>query len=94
MGKSYVGRRTVGVRELKQQASGILRRVREEKESVSITYRGQVVARLIPAGDDERTRGETLAVWAEIDELADEIAAHWPSGVSATEAVQRQRREL
>ena len=38
----------IGVRELKQRASEILRRVREDGASYAITYRGKVVARLEP----------------------------------------------
>ena len=34
----------VGVRELKQRASELLRRVREGRETIDITYRGKVVA--------------------------------------------------
>ena len=38
---------TIGVRELRQHTSKILRRVREEGETVEITYHGEVIARLI-----------------------------------------------
>ena len=48
----------VGVRELKQRASEILRHVREEKETYSVTYRGKVVARLVPAEDTEAWAAE------------------------------------
>lgn len=84
----------VGIRELKQRTSDILRRVREGKETISITYRGKVVAQIVPVEDKEAMRAEALRVWAEIDELAKEITAHWPAGVSAAEAVKEQRREL
>ena len=39
---------TVGVRELKQQTSELIRRVREEGSEIQVTYRGEVVALLIP----------------------------------------------
>jgi prevent-host-death family protein len=84
----------VGIRELKQHTSDILRRVREGKETISITYRGKVVAQIVPVEDKEAMRAKALKVWAEIDELAKEITAHWPAGVSAVEAVKEQRREL
>jgi prevent-host-death family protein len=84
----------VGIRELKQRASYILRQVREKKETIIITHRGRPVARLVPVEDLESKRAEALAVWAEMDELAREIGAHWPEGVSAVEAVREQRREL
>ena len=40
---------TVSVSELKRQTNKILRRVREKGETVEITYRGKMVARLVPA---------------------------------------------
>jgi prevent-host-death family protein len=36
---------TAGIRELKQNTSKILRRVREEGETIEITYHGETVAR-------------------------------------------------
>ncbi len=39
---------TIGIRELKQQTSKILRRVREDGETIEITYHGETVARLVP----------------------------------------------
>jgi hypothetical protein len=35
-----------------------------------------------------------MSVWAEMDELADEVAGRWPAGLSAAEAVNEDRREL
>ena len=40
---------SVGIRELKINASAIVRRVREHGEVIDITDHGEVVARLIPA---------------------------------------------
>jgi prevent-host-death family protein len=84
----------IGVRELKQRANEILRQVREQKESFAITYRGQVVARLVPAEDAGADRERSRAVWANMNALAEEIGRRWDVKVSATEAIQEQRREL
>ena len=84
----------VGVRELKQSTSAILRRVREDKEAFTITHRGREIARLIPVEDVESNRAKAREVWAAMDELAAEITPLWPSGVSAADAVKEQRREL
>jgi len=84
----------IGIRELKQRASDILKRVREKRETITITYRGRAVARLVPVEGRETRVAEALAIWAEMDTLAQEIGAHWPPGVTAAEAVQEQRREL
>lgn len=84
--------REVGIRELKQRTSDILRRVRQGKESVEITYRGRVVARLVPVEEAPRKRAGAAAVWVEMDELAAEIGARWPAEVPAERAVAEQRR--
>lgn len=55
---------TVGLRELRQQASELLRRV-EDGEQVLITVAGRPSARLVPAG----TR--TWRPWSDIAELFD-----------------------
>lgn len=39
---------TVGIRELKQQASELIRMVRETGGEIQVTYHGQVVALLVP----------------------------------------------
>ena len=81
---------------MKEHASSILRDVRETGEIVEITHRGQVVARLVPAGtaSSAAVKEKTAAVLADLDELAAEIAKYWPKGVSAVDAVREQRREL
>jgi prevent-host-death family protein len=84
----------VGVRELKQNTSSILRQVREGRQTITITHRGRAIARLVPVEDAESQQEEFWKVWAEMDELAKEISAHWPTGVSAVEAVEEGRREL
>jgi prevent-host-death family protein len=86
--------REVGIRELKEQASAILRRLREDKETITITYRGQPVALLVPIEYTEKDEALWEATWAETGELAQEIDRNWPAGVSAAEAVSEQRREL
>jgi prevent-host-death family protein len=82
---------TVGIRELKQQASELVRHVRETGGPVQVTYHGKVVALLVPA---ERSRDpeEEDRAWAELDRLAAEIGARWPEGISAERAVAEGRR--
>lgn len=84
----------VGIRELKQRASDILRQVREKQETFAVTYRGKVVAKLVPVEDISTERARAAAIWTQMDDLAREIGAHWPPEVSAVEAVIEQRREL
>lgn len=82
----------IGIRDLKQHASDILRRVRQGKESFTITHRGRIVARLVFVEEPERKRSEAAAAWVEMDQLAAEIGAHWPAGLAVEEAVAEQRR--
>ena len=81
---------TVGIRELKQQASELVRMVRETGKEVQVTYHGEVVALLIPV---KRTQNKDEAkAWAKLDNLAAEIGARWPKGVSAADAISEARR--
>ncbi len=84
----------VGIRQLKEHASDLLRRVRERNEIITITHRGRAVARLVPVTDEDSEKAEARTIWAGMDELAQEIDVHWPEGVSAVDAVHEQRREI
>lgn len=83
---------TLSVRALKEHASDILRRVREDGASFEVNYHGRVIARLVP---DSAPRTDQLveSYWAEWDELSEDIGAHWPRDVSAMDAVRAERRE-
>jgi prevent-host-death family protein len=78
----------VGVRELKNRASEILRAVREGRAEYVITYRGQPVARLVPIAEDE----EGEQTWQELERLSREISARWRSDKSAGELLDEVRR--
>ena len=79
---------TIGIRELKQQTSELIRRVRERGTSINITHHGKVVARIVPVVEPDPTDDE----WAQLDQLALEIGKRWPKGVSAAQAVREARR--
>jgi prevent-host-death family protein len=68
---------SVGVRELRQQASELLRRV-QAGEAIQITDRGRPVAVLAPLPDDplERLRaaGDLLDAEADLTDLPDPLA--------------------
>ena len=85
--------KTVGIRVLKQQASKLVRLVREEGETIDVTYHGEVVARLVPVSRPAPAAAELEALWADLDQLTAEINATWPAGVSAVEAVSDGRRD-
>jgi prevent-host-death family protein len=78
----------VGIRELKNRASEIVRAVREERAEYVITYRGQPVARLVPVVDDE----DSEQAWRELERLSQEISDQWQSAKSAVELLTEMRR--
>ncbi len=82
----------VGVRDLKINASEIIRRMREEGESFEVTYRGETVGRIVPLRrhSDEETIEASLRRW---QALIDEIAEH-ADEVSADETMREIRRDL
>ncbi len=86
--------RSIGIRELKERATAVVREVHEKGVAVDITYRGQVVAQLVPVRPPKQSAREVAAIWADLDQLAAEIGAAWPSGLSAADAVHEERRAL
>ena len=99
--------RSVGIRELRERASEIIGWVRNEGVEIQITYYGRPVARLVPvlpeaeensssAGipSSGRSSEDLAAVYTTLDQLAAEIGARWPEGVSAVDAVAEDRRDL
>jgi prevent-host-death family protein len=85
---------TIGVRELKEHTSRVLRRVREQGEEIDVTHHGRVVARLVPVSPERVRPRATAAAWATLDQVAREIGARWPKGRSAAKAVKEGRRDL
>lgn len=63
----------IGIRELKDLATQILRKVREEGAEYLVTYHGKVIARLGPATPGESGLISHGDVWAEWDALAEQI---------------------
>ena len=91
----------VGVRELKNRATEIIRHVRESRAEYVVTYRGQPVAVLLPLDEgwlDEETARAAEAVTpsddvrAELDALRQEIDRSWKSEKTAVELITEQRR--
>ncbi|MGD9048468.1 MAG: type II toxin-antitoxin system prevent-host-death family antitoxin [Anaerolineae bacterium] len=87
--------KTIGVRELKNQTSRVLRTVREEMSEYIVTLRGEPVAVLRPLTEAEMERLRQVEIdneLAEIKALAQEVADAWTSEKSAVELVAEQRR--
>ena len=86
---------TIGVRELKNQASRVIRAVREEMSEYVVTLRGEPVAVLRPLTEEEKKRLlqiETGTALAEMKALAQEVASAWTSEKSGVELIAEQRR--
>jgi prevent-host-death family protein len=83
----------IGIRELKERTSEIMRRVREDGQSYEVTYHGRTIALILPSKEPPSAE-ELGAFWKEWDEVAEAISAGWPEGVSAVDAVREQRRDL
>jgi prevent-host-death family protein len=91
----------VGVKELKDQATEILRTVREQQAQYIVTYHGRPVAVILPvdeawrrAEEDRVVRSATPSpdLLAELEALRAEIAASWTSEKSAVELIVEGRR--
>ena len=87
----------VGVRELKAQASEIVRQVRENRARYIITYRGEPVGLLMPldeASPSALPSGEEPAetAWETLTRLGEEIGQGWQSPLSSTELLSEMRR--
>jgi len=85
----------IGVRELKNQASRVLRTIREEMAEYVITLRGEPVAILRPLTEKETLRlrqDEIDASIVELKSLADEVSAAWTSQKSGVDLISEQRR--
>ncbi len=66
--------KSLGVRELKERISEILRMVEEEGETVEVTKRGEVIARLVPVRKPQQPADQTTdTVWTNLDRLSAEI---------------------
>jgi prevent-host-death family protein len=87
---------TVGVREMRQNLSRYLQRVRRG-ESFTVTDRGEEVARLVPSGGHAspyaRLASELEASVPEIDLLEAVAAAPRPDGSPALDDVIEELRE-
>ena len=86
---------TIGVRELKNHTSRVIRSVREEMSEYVVTLRGEPVAVLRPLTEAEAQRlrqAEIDAALKEMKALAQEVASAWTSDTSGVELIAEQRR--
>ncbi len=82
-------KRSVGIRELKQDASRLIRRLQETGEELAVTVRGETVAVLVPVRQQSK---RAKSVWTDLDRLARDIGRRWSKGRSAASVVREGRR--
>ena len=86
---------TVGVRELKNRTSRVIRAVCEEMVEYVVTLRGEPVAVLRPLTAEEVQRlrqTEIDQALADMKVLAQEVGAAWKSDKGGVELIAEQRR--
>jgi prevent-host-death family protein len=91
----------VGIRELKNDASEIIRAVREERAEYVVTLRGRPVAFIIPIDEEQQEAEaarraaairENAAFWDRMAALRAEIATKWQSDKTGVELLEEMRR--
>jgi prevent-host-death family protein len=84
---------SVGVRELKEHASEIVRRVREDGETIDVTYRGEIVATIVPR--QKRSQTDMEAFWERQRQLVREAGKHLDNKpIDVVELLREERREF
>ena len=89
----------IGVRELREQTSEVVRRVREDQAEYVITYQGRPVAVILPL-DAKRAEREMVEAgkravvdhWERYERLAEELRQSWPTDLSTQDVIDAIRR--
>ena len=89
----------IGVRELRERTSEVIRRVREERVEYVVTYQGRPVAVILPLDTDQAeaemvkaSKGAVLGNWERYERLAEEIRQAWPANLSTQDLIDAVRR--
>jgi prevent-host-death family protein len=90
---------TIGVRELREQTSEVLRQVREQRAEYVVTYQGKPVALLLPVDSEaveeamvqagRKSVEGGLETWRRVME---QVRRDWPAGKSTQELMDEIRR--
>jgi prevent-host-death family protein len=89
----------IGVRELREKTSEVIRRVREDRAEYVVTYQGRPVAIILPL-DAERAEMEMVEAgkkavldnWERYEKLAEELRQAWPAELSTQDVMDDIRR--
>ena len=89
----------IGVRELREQTSEVIRRVRQDRAEYVVTYQGRPVAIILPldAGRVEKevvqaSKKAVLGSWERYERLAEELRRAWPADLSTQDVIDSIRR--
>ena len=89
----------IGVRELKEQTSEVIRQVREERAEYVVTYRGKPVAVILPLDTEQAeeamvqsAKTAVVSGYQEYEKIAQEIRDAWPAGLSTQDVIDAIRR--
>ena len=89
----------IGVRELRERTSEVIRQVREDRAEYVVTYQGRPVAIILPLdtrrAEAEMVRASKNAIignWERYERLAEETRRAWPSGLSTQDLIDAVRR--
>ncbi len=89
----------IGVRELREQTSEVIRRVRQDRAEYVVTYQGRPVAVILPldAGRAEKemvqaSKKAVLDGWERYERLAEELRRAWPADLSTQDVIDSIRR--
>ena len=89
----------IGVRELRERASEVLRQVREERAEYVITYQGQPVALLLPVNVEKMEAAIVQAGkqgvaggWETYARLAGQLRRDWPAERGTQDLLDEIRR--
>lgn len=89
-------RRRIGIRELKNELTDVIRRIGEERVEYTVTVHGRPVAVLRPLSSADAVvdaDNEVQKELAEMAELAHLIGENWSSPKSAVELLEEMREE-
>jgi prevent-host-death family protein len=95
MSRRGSARKTVGVRELKTHAAGILRHVRESRASYILTHRGRAVGVILPlepVEDRSATADDPPAAWDSFLRAGRRLERRFQRGVSGVRLLSDMRR--
>ncbi len=89
----------IGVRELREQTSKVIKQVRECRAEYVVTYQGQPVALILPLDTEwakmkmaRASKSTVIRNWERYERLAKEIRCAWPLGLSTQDLIDTIRR--